>query len=161
MICCVCVQQCTCAGTEISSERIVQNFEVQKIQKVFDTAQARISNLRVQDEDTLTVYPKRCIGMTVTGEDIRCFIDEFPINFESNVYLFSDSVLCLGGHAAHIVKKGMTLLYVACLQTFFSEFPSSSFKQLLSVSFLNADSFQTARTVSFPLHKHCILSSHP
>ena len=35
-----------------SFHRIVQNLEVQKIQKVCDTAQARISNLRLQDEET-------------------------------------------------------------------------------------------------------------
>ena len=96
--------------------------------------------------------------MTVTGEDIRCFIDEFPVNFESNVYLFSDSVLCLGGpchiHSGHIVKRND----VVALRPSSQCFSRSSAKLLLSVSFLDADSFQTARTVSFPLHRHWILS---
>ena len=96
-------------GTEISSERIVQNLEVQKIQKVFDTAQAKISNLRLQNEDTLTVYPKRCIGMTVTGEDIRGFFDEFPINLNqtcaSSVIRFCALVDSATSTCGHILKK--------------------------------------------------------
>ena len=47
----VCGQQCIWAGTKTSSERIVQNLEVQKIQTVLDTVQATIVNLRLHDEE--------------------------------------------------------------------------------------------------------------
>ena len=88
------------------------------------TRRRRESVISDSKTKTLRVYPKKCIGMTVTGEDIRCFIDEFPINLNqtctSSVIrfcVFVDSATSTCGPS--LEKKGRHLLYVACFQTVF------------------------------------------
>ena len=59
-------------------KRIIQNMEVQKIQTVFETVQAQISDLRLRDQEICGLSEH--VDWTVTGGSIRCLTHELLIN---------------------------------------------------------------------------------
>ena len=73
------------------------------------------------------------------------------------MYVFSDSVLCLGGQCdsatttcgPYFEKRIDVVAYCMLSDGLLNVFAHSSIKQMLSVSFLDVHSFQTARIVSF------------
>ena len=78
--------------------RIVHFGEVQKIQTVFDTVQAQIKNLRLQDKELHGVSEQKRIWQEGHwSKDMRYFMDECRSNSHQKVCVLSDSVRCLCG----------------------------------------------------------------
>ena len=112
--------QCTSAKDGDDLKRTVQIMEVLKIQTVFETVQAQVSNLKLRNQEHHGLHEK----VDWTGGHWRKYSlpdERMAAQFTSKVYVFSDSVLRLGGNcqehleAATIFgeKEGITC-FVKC-----------------------------------------------
>ena len=101
-LCGIFMNSCVWASVHLSKDedvwkRIVENLEVQRIQTVFETVQAQISNVRLRDQEIS--WPIRASGLDrwLFGGSIRNLTDEPLYTSNHTVHVSNDSVLCLGG----------------------------------------------------------------
>ena len=77
-------------------QRIVQNLEMQKVETIFNTVQAQLSNLRPRDRE-LCGLSERADWSDGNWRNAHSLVKHVSARFQSKVYVLSDSVLCLGG----------------------------------------------------------------
>ena len=114
------MNSCMWATVQLSKDkdnlkRIFQNSDLQRIQTVFETVQAQISNPRLRDQEMYGLSEQ--VNWT-DGHWRKYSLLEGRIaeQLKSKIFVFSDSVLCLAGkrpdHAARILEKDRITYFV-------------------------------------------------
>ena len=81
-------------------KHIIQIVEVPRTPKVFETAQAQISDLRLRDHEIYGL-PEQVDWTDGLWEKYSLIDERISEQVKSEVYVSSDSIMCLGGHCPH------------------------------------------------------------
>ena len=95
------MNSCIWATAQLSKDeddfkRMIPNVEVQKIPTIFETVQTQVRNLKFRDQD-IHGLSEQVNWADGHWRNYSLLDNRIANQVSSNVYVFSDSVLCLDG----------------------------------------------------------------